>query len=194
MRTVRPLALLRSVAISIALPAFSAPATVQQDLVGISRLGCTTDVYLDAPSDTQTYALYGAAAPLDMYVPPAFQYPDPFGRDVGRPDPFLLGSTPELDKDSFLTIGDLDDKMISSVGIDFATWSSDTALVVDDGAVFILDPDRSPRGRVRLARVTLGSSSTMRFSVQGQHYKKTGAHSDRLRQSYSIYVQCTPAH
>ena len=197
MRPRAALQTLRFLVVPVALLALAvpgAPASVQQDLVGISPLGCTIDIYLNAPSDTQTYALYGAASTLDMYVPAAFQYPGPFGRDVGQPDPFLLSSTPDLDKDSFLTIGDLDDKMISSVGIDFGTWSSDAALVVDDGAVFILDPDRSPRGRVRLARVTLESSSPMRFSVQGQHYEKTGEHSDRLRQSYAIHLQCTPAH
>ena len=168
---------------------------IQQDLVAMdASLGCTVDVYLSAPSNVQTYALYGDREPMDMYIPAAFQYPSPFGRDVGHPDTFLVRSTPGLDKDSFLTIGDQDDGIVSSVGIDFDTWTDHTPLRVTDGAVFILDPDRAPRGRVRLARLTTTKSSTLRLHVQGQHYEAMGAHSDRLRSSYSVHIECVPPH
>jgi hypothetical protein len=168
---------------------------VQQDLVAYDlNLGCTIDLFLNAPSDTQTYALYGDKKPADMYIPASFQYPAPFGRSVGQPDAFLTRSTPGLQKDSFLTIGDEDNGLVSSVGVDFDTWTDSTPLRVTDGAVFILDPDRAPRGRVRLARLTVPKSSPMRFHVQGQHYQETGADSDRLRSSYNLDIQCLPAH
>lgn len=168
---------------------------VQQDLVAIdTSIGCTIDVYLNAPSNMQTYALYGDQEPVDMLIPAAYQYPAPFGRDVGQPDAFLLRSTPGLEKDSFLTIGDQDDGMVSSVGIDFGSWTDRTPLRVTDGAVFILDPDLAPRGRVRLARLTIATSATLRIHIQGQHYKVSGAHSDRLRSSHTVQLECAPAH
>ena len=169
--------------------------TIEQDLVAIdTQRGCTIDVYLSAPSAIQTYALYGSDHPEDMYIPAAYQYPDPYGRSVGGPDPYLVSFTPDLDKDSFLTIGDVHSGMLASVGIDFNSWSASTPLHTADGAVFVLDPDRSPRGRVRLARVTIPSSAPMRFSIQGQHYDKTPEHSDRLDASYAIELRCEQGH
>ena len=177
------------------LAALAGAFDVQQDLVAYDlSLGCTVDLFLNAPSDTQTYALYGDKKPVDMYIPAAFQYPSPFGRSVGQPDAFLVSSTPGLEKDSFLTIGDTDNGLVSSVGVDFDTWTDRTPLRVTDGAVFILDPDRAPRGRVRIARLTVAKSSPVRFHIQGQHYEDTGAHSDRLRSSYDLEVQCVPMH
>ena len=172
------------------------PPPVSTDLVSIdTRQGCTFDIYVDAPSDVQTYALYGASAPSEMQLPAAYQYPPPFGQTIGAPDSFLVASTPLLGIDSFLTIGDADARMLSSVGIDFSAWTASSPLTVDDGAVFVLDPDKAPRGRLRLARITTPRGGRAAFSLQGQRYSAdSGDRSSTWKHSYSTPLVCTSGH
>ena len=173
-----------------------APPPVSTDLVSIDlRQGCTFDVYVDAPSDVQTYALYGASAPSEIHLPAAYQYTPPFCQTIGAPDSFLVASTPLLGIDSFLTIGDADTRMLSSVGIDFSTWTASSPLIVDDGAVFVLDPDKSPRGRLRLARITTQQGGQAMFSLQGQRYSAdNGDSSSTWKQSYRTPLACASGH
>ena len=168
------------------------PPPVEQVAVGWDpKIGCTVDVFLDAPRSLQTYAVYGTTAPRDMYIPPAYQFRPPFGGDVGAPDAFLTATTPLLDRDSFLTIGDGDRRRLSVVGVDFSAWSAARPLRVDDGALFVIDPDRSPRGRVRLARLTVTGAHVMQLQIQGQIYDPTSdAHSVAWTHGYRVPLQC----
>lgn len=159
---------------------------VDVDLVSVNLLhGCTYDVYLRIPSDQQTYAIYGDSRNT-MRVPQSYQYPAPFGTNIGRPDSYFMNQIPELQMDSYLTIGDIDNARLDAVGVDFDSWLA-SPLLVSDGAVFVVDPDRSPRGRVRVARLTIQQTDTMTFNAQGQTYTDSTRHYDQLRQRQSTW-------
>lgn len=168
-----------------------APPTLTADLVDISLSdGCTYDLFWNVESARQTYALYGSSTGI-MDVPAAYQYPTPFGTNLGAPDPFLLQTVPGLQRDSFLTIGDIDVRFLTSVGIDFDEWSNQNGMRISDGAVFVLDPDTSPRGRIRVARLTVPEQSVFAASVQGQSYSKDPSNSDVWRARATVALQCT---
>jgi len=188
--------LLASFLLARILEAPVAPPSSSVDLVGFdTRYGCTFDIYVDAPSDVQTYALYGTSSPNSMRLPAAYQYPPPFGQAVGAPDSFLVASTPLLAMDSFLTIGDADSRMLSSVGIDFDLWTASSPLNVDDGAVFVLDPDKSPLGRLRLARITVLTTDSVSYSLQGQRYSPDGGdRSSTWKHAYTTQLLCPSGH
>ena len=160
---------------------------VDVDLISVNLShGCTYDVYLRVPSNQQTYAIYGDSRNT-MRVPPSYQYPAPFGTDVGRPDSYFMNQIPDLEMDSYLTIGDIDNARLDAVGMDFDSWIDTSPLVVSDGAVFVIDPDGSPRGRVRVARLTVSQTDTMTFNAQGQTYTDGTGHYDQLRQRQSTW-------
>ena len=66
---------------------------------------------------------------------------------AGPTNPAFFAIMPDAEFDSFLTIG-LDGPSvvpgaISSVGIDFASWTESNGMNLLDGAVFFMDPDRN---------------------------------------------------
>ena len=74
-----------------------------------------------------------------MVIPPAFQVAAPFGVDTGPVNPAFFPMMADCQWDSFLTIG-LDGPAttpgaISTVGIDFSSWTETQGINTDNGAV-----------------------------------------------------------
>ena len=119
------------------------------------------------------YSIFGrASSPLSL--PPAFQVDAPFGTDISGIADALVAAEPTAAYDSWLTIGATDGSLgtdISSIGIDFDSWTESNALVSTDGSVFMMDPNSGPSGTVVLGQVTVPSNNiagTVSFGVQGR--------------------------
>jgi len=152
---------------------------------------CSFDVFLTVPNNCSTYAVFGD--PNDeLYVPPAYQYGLPFGTSVGSPDPVFFAQAPLLVLDSFLTIGDEDARTITSVGLSWDDWTATTPLRTSNGAVFMIDPQMGPRGKIRVARLTVAATSIVQLSFQGALHALTGSVVWRLpRQRASLLCSGT---
>lgn len=87
------------------------------------------------------YALFGDEDNI-MILPPSYQSVN--GENVGGVQSYLVDYYPDMEYDSWLTIGitdgDISNK-ISSVGIDFNHWDIQDSLSVDNGAIFSMDPE-----------------------------------------------------
>ena len=70
---------------------------------------------------------------------PAFHVASPFGADFAGTNPAFWQVNADSQWDSWLTVGITQGdphNLISSIGIDWTTWTADGGLSVDDGAVF----------------------------------------------------------
>ena len=111
-----------------------------------------------APGSTDSqvdnvYAIFGAPAVTAgdsagepahvMTLPAAYQEPAPFGVNIGGTNPSFWAYSPTARFDSWLSVGVTDSKnkdSLSAIGIDFESWDEKTPLVIDNGAVFWMDP------------------------------------------------------
>ena len=94
------------------------------------------------------YALFGDGT-TSLRVPPSFQVAAPFGADIGGVSQMLFSSNANSVFDSWLTVGtDPPSGEIGSVGIVWTTWTETVPLIIDDGAVFWMDPDNGPHSSV----------------------------------------------
>ena len=57
---------------------------------------------------------------------------------------------------------------LSSIGIDWDTWTASAGLSVDNGAVFWMSPDDGPSGSAVVAQVTVAGDSTATVNAQGR--------------------------
>jgi hypothetical protein len=128
-----------------------------------------------------TASLHGTARTLysiegtpegSMVLPAAYQAGAPFGVDTAGVNPQFLALVPDAEYDSWLTVGVTDSSDaggLSSIGIDFSSWTDSAGLTVDDGSVFWMDPDSAPEGDVVVAQLTVasGSSGTVTMGMQG---------------------------
>lgn len=127
------------------------------------------------------YALFGDSSdiPIDgssMIIPPAYQSPSSiFNSNFGGINPQLLSLDILSEYDSWLTIGITDgdpNNLLSSIGIDFNTWTSNTGLEVTNGAIFLLDPRASivQGNEYVIARLTIPTDdhAIANFNVQGE--------------------------
>ena len=92
------------------------------------------------------YAVYGEQNNA-MELPPAFHVPAPFGCDIGGTNPQFWAINADSQWDSWLTIGITQGdphNLMSSIGIDWSSWTDVSGLSVDDGAVFWMDPSDAP--------------------------------------------------
>eukprot|EP01050_Picozoa_sp_SAG11_P006464 SAG11_NODE_502_length_8891_cov_4.603731_4_plen_230_part_00 len=99
-----------------------------------------------------------------MYMPPAYQVDAPFGANVGGVDPALVAVNEQAAYDSWLTVGVVDgdtNGVLGHIGIDFSTWTLDSELLVDNGAVFWMDPDTAPEERSAImGQITVPTGSS----------------------------------
>eukprot|EP01043_Picozoa_sp_COSAG02_P005432 COSAG02_NODE_147_length_33939_cov_6.689539_7_plen_1476_part_00 len=128
-----------------------------------------------------TVSLHGTARSLysiegtpegTMELPAAYQAVPPFGADVGGVNPQFYTFMADAEFDSWLSVGITDGDVareLSTIGIDFATWTDSVGLSVDNGAVFWLDPNDAPGGHVVVVQLTVasGSSGTVTMGMQG---------------------------
>ena len=108
-----------------------------------------------------------------MELPAAFQVATPFGTNIGGISTLTASMAPSAQYDSWLTVGIDDDcgtGVLSSLGINFDSWSESSALIVDDGAVYWLSPSAAPGGDVLVAQLTVpsDSSGTVKMGMQGR--------------------------
>jgi len=88
------------------------------------------------------YAIYGDGN-NHMIIPPAYQSGQIYNSHIGGITPEYIKLHPALLYDSWLTIGITNGDnghIISSVGINFNSWTESTGLNIDNGAIFIVDP------------------------------------------------------
>ena len=97
------------------------------------------------PQVRNVYVIYGIdEAPASF--PAAFQAAAPFGVDIGGVNPAFFAVNQEAEYDSWLSPGS-DAGLtteLSTIGIDFETWSDADGLSFDNGAVFWMDPNAAP--------------------------------------------------
>jgi hypothetical protein len=93
------------------------------------------------------YALYGndnSNNNIITHLPPSYQSVSEMNNNIGGVELFVINLNPDANYDSWLTIGitdgDINNKL-SAIGIDFDSWTSNTELNIDDGAVFVMDPE-----------------------------------------------------
>ena len=102
------------------------------------------------------YAMYGSPAVTTgpnageaahgMEFPAAYQEATPFGANVGGSNPAFWAISPSAQYDSWLAVAETTGatESVSSIGIDFDSWTDELGLVIDNGAVFWMDPNAAP--------------------------------------------------
>eukprot|EP01052_Picozoa_sp_SAG31_P049558 SAG31_NODE_10911_length_1085_cov_1.040568_2_plen_182_part_00 len=125
-----------------------------------------------ANNQANIYAIYGDSD-SDMEIPAAYQTPAPLGANVGGINPAFYAFSPDCEYDSWLTVGPTDGSAgggLSAIGIDFNSWTAEDSLVVNDGAVFWMDPTNGPTGIPVIAQLTIptGSTATAKINAQGK--------------------------
>ena len=105
------------------------------------------------------YTLYGSSNGT-LECPAAKHAEAPFGVNAGGVDPVFFSMSEMSEFDSWLTVGITDGSdsgELSSIGIDWESWTDVSTLSVDDGAVFFMNPNNGPTGTtpVVLAQLTL---------------------------------------
>lgn len=127
------------------------------------------------------YALFGDSEDnlIDgnsLSIPPAYQSSSNiYNSNIGGIDPQLISFNILSMYDSWLTIGITDgdpENKLSSIGIDFKSWTTDNGLEVTNGALFVLNPrERVIDGdEFIIARLTIPTDQhiTATFNVQGE--------------------------
>jgi len=132
------------------------------------------------------YAIYGDEE-HQLSMPPSYQEAAPFGANSGGVNSAFIAIRVGAEFDGWLTVGITDGDHIgeiSSIGVDFASWTVTTGLNVTDGAVFWMSPDDGPTDSAVLAQVTLQagfgyfSGFTATMKVRG---RSTGTGQDWCR-------------
>ncbi len=135
------------------------------------------------PNIMNIYALFGdnkfnTFTPAgQLVVPGAYQVSNIFGTNLGG----VPESTYQFSKnsmyDSWLTIGITDgdpENKLGTIGIDFESWNLNTPLIVDNGAVFLLDPEERSTNleEIVVGQLTIPNdvSANMILNVQGKFF------------------------
>ena len=125
------------------------------------------------PSRTRNiYTIFGEVG-ARLAVPAAYQAASPFGADIGGTYPQFWAMQADSQYDSWLTVGSTEgnaDNALSSIGIAFDIWTTQAGIDVDDGAVFLMDPDTGPSGSVVVAQLTVadGTDFVVTMGAQGR--------------------------
>ena len=98
------------------------------------------------PNIKNIYAIYGddEHTPKPMIIPPAYQSIINFNSNIGGVLPAIINIDPDSQYDSWLTIGITNgnsNNEISTVGIDFSSWTDNSGIHTTDGAVFVMNPE-----------------------------------------------------
>ena len=120
------------------------------------------------------YAIYGNKKD-NMHLPPAYQSDTTTNSNIGGIDDFLISLNPSNNYDSWLTIGITDgdkDNLLSEVGIDFNEWTDTNAIDINNGGVFVMDPeiDMVDGNEYIIGQITVrtGSEYMMVINIQGK--------------------------
>ena len=132
-----------------------------------SEFGTTFLLYLElSAGESNIYTIFGDSPSRPLIFPAAYNAPlaSQIG-DVGIP-PIIL---PEDAYDSWLTVGNVDKDLVSSIGVDTSTWQTN-GLYVDNGAAFLMDPSTGLEGTALIAQVTgtYGCAEVAIVNAQGK--------------------------
>lgn len=123
------------------------------------------------------YTIYGDSR-TQMAFPPCFQAAAPFGTDIGGVNPAFFAYSAAAASDSWLSVGVTGGNnagAIASIGIPFDRWNENSAMAVDDGAVFWMDPTAAQSvmhgEAVQIAQITTrtGDLWTAVVNAQGKN-------------------------
>jgi hypothetical protein len=121
------------------------------------------------------YAIYGddEESPKPMIIPPAYQSIINFNSNIGGVLPAIINIDPDTQYDSWLTIGITDgnaDNEISTVGIDFSTWTETSGIHSTNGAVFTMDPEINivDGDEYIIAQITIPNTRTTQLTLNAQ--------------------------
>lgn len=121
------------------------------------------------------YTIAGSQA-NPMQIPPAYQVDAPFGTNTGGTNPAYWAYNAECQFDSWLTVGVTDaggssSSMLGNIGINFAGWTENAGMSIDDGAVFWMSPSDAVGGddaqpeRFVVAQFTIPTGTPFSFTV-----------------------------
>jgi len=138
----------------------------------------TYELSLELKKDTfNIYAIYGNKDNT-MYVPPAKNTYSILGTNIGGVNPIYYEKYHSIAKyDSWLTIGITNgdkNKELSSIGIQFDPWNEDTPLIIDDGAIFLLDARKKVvKDNVYIiGHLTVKNNLNDKLIINAQGYKR----------------------
>tara|TARA_Y100001935_G_scaffold86596_1_gene71852 strand:- start:12083 stop:13147 length:1065 start_codon:yes stop_codon:yes gene_type:complete len=123
------------------------------------------------------YAIFGDKIENNqrLIIPGAYQLQGPFRSNVGGISSDILSLSPNARFDSWLTIGITDgdpNNQLGAIGIDFDSWNLNNPLIVDNGAIFVMDPDYNLHGitEVIIGQLTMPSqiSAEAIINVEGK--------------------------
>ena len=128
------------------------------------------------------YTIYGSPAETAgadagepahvMDFPPAYQEATPFGVNIGGTNPAFWTYSPSAQWDSWLAVGSTDASAkdaVSSIGIDFDSWTDTQGVSVDNGAVFWMDPTKAPSDwPCVIAQITVGTDTKWSATVNAR--------------------------
>jgi hypothetical protein len=110
-----------------------------------------------------------------MIIPSAYQVTNSFRSNIAGQPYDILSLSPNSRYDSWLTIGITDgdpDNQLGTIGIDFSSWDLNNPLVIDNGAVFLMNPDHDLNGltEIIIGQLTIPThvSSEAIINVQGK--------------------------
>eukprot|EP01045_Picozoa_sp_COSAG04_P032713 COSAG04_NODE_6504_length_1313_cov_0.626030_1_plen_285_part_10 len=128
------------------------------------------------PRAENVYTIYGSSSGGTMSIPAGFQVAAPFGANTGGTSPLFADASPDSPYDSWLTVGLTEGDSagaLSSVGIDWDSWTADAGLEIGDGALFWTSPADGPTGEgdaraVTVAQITIPTGTAFAAAVSAQ--------------------------
>ena len=127
------------------------------------------------PNIKNIYAIYGddEQSPKPMIIPPAYQSIINFNSNIGGVLPAIINIDPDAQYDSWLTIGITDGNTgneVSTVGIDFSTWTENSGIHTTNGAVFTMDPEINvvDGDEYLVAQITIPNTRTTSLTLNAQ--------------------------
>ena len=128
------------------------------------------------PAIQNIYAMYGSDLQnKPLVIPSAYQGNTIFNSNLGGISPELINIDHNAFYDSWLTIGLTNgdpNNLLSTIGIDFNSWTEDNSLYITNGAVFVMDPEISivPGNEYIIAQLTIPNEvvTDVLINVQGK--------------------------
>lgn len=120
------------------------------------------------------YAIFGDKEHV-MYLPPAYNIDTSANQNIGGISSYMSNIIPNIQYDSWLTIGVTNgnvNNQISSIGIDFDLWTSVSGININNGAVYVTDPQEilSNNDEYVIGQITTSTNSdyTAIINIQGK--------------------------
>ena len=120
------------------------------------------------------YAIYGDSI-NDMYLPPAYQSDYKTNSNIGGINEYITYLNSDSNYDSWLTIGITNgdnSNRLSAIGINFNKWTDTQGLSINNGAVFLIDPEinivEGDEYVIGQITVRTGTEYIAVFNVQGK--------------------------